>query len=449
MQPSRQRADRFRYDGYTVDPSRGEVRCTYSTGGHAFTERYVFEPGGNWDDPAVGAAVRILFLMAGVSYYKTTAAHVIDLGDTASSAEERAFLAQYYRHGLAEFAYRNGIDLGELSVVGPGATPSPAHRYVPIPRRPLIPFGGGIDSIVTASALSGGSDVALCIVHPPDDLFAAIEDAAAVTSLPIVRIAREIDPLVRRSDEFDFYNGHVPITAVITAAALVAAVLGGRDAVVMSNEWSASVPTLVHEGNEVNHQWSKGIEFEEGFARLVASVLGPDLSIFSYLRSRSELWVAREFARLTEFHGAFRSCNRSFHQDEDERLSRWCGACDKCCFIDLILAPFMSATALEVVFDGHEPLQNPRLRDRFSVLLGLAPDAKPFECVGDVGECRTALLLAADRPDRRDTELLQSLRTTVRTTTDTHDSTAEFLSPIGPHHIPERYAPPDLLVDAH
>jgi hypothetical protein len=277
MQPSRQRADRFRYDGYTVDPGRGEVRCTYSTGGHAFTERYVFEPGGNWDDPAVGAAVRILFLMAGVSYYKTTAAHVIDLGDTASSAEERAFLAQYYRHGLGEFAYRNGIDLGELSVVGPGATPSPPHRYVPIPRRPLIPFGGGIDSIVTASALSGGSDVALCIVHPPDDLFAAIEDAAAVTSLPIVRIAREIDPLVRRSDEFDFYNGHVPITAVITAAALVAAVLGGRDAVVMSNEWSASVPTLVHEGNEVNHQWSKGHRIRGGLrtAGCVGAGAGP------------------------------------------------------------------------------------------------------------------------------------------------------------------------------
>jgi hypothetical protein len=80
MPPPLQRAERFRYDGYTIDPVRGEVRCTYSTGGHTFTERYVFGPKGDWNAPAVDAAVRILFLLAGVSYYKTTAAHEIDLG---------------------------------------------------------------------------------------------------------------------------------------------------------------------------------------------------------------------------------------------------------------------------------------------------------------------------------------------------------------------------------
>jgi hypothetical protein len=387
--------------------------------------------------------------MAGVSYYKTTAARRIDLGDIASSADERAFLTDYYVHGLGEFAYRNGIDLSDLSVEGPEAGRPPSHAYVPTARRPLIPFGGGIDSIVTATALhDDGADATLCIVHPPRDRFAAIEDAAAVTGLPIVRIVREIDPLVRRSDELGFFNGHVPITAVITAAALVAAVLGGHDAVVMSNEWSASVPTLVHEGVNVNHQWSKGEEFEEGFAQMVTAALGARLSVFSYLRSRSELWVAREFAHLVEFHGVFRSCNRSFHQDRGERLGRWCGTCDKCCFIDLILSPFMSAASLDRVFDGHEPLGNPQLGDRFLTLLGLAPETKPFECVGDVGECQAALLLAAARPDRSDSVLLQSLRAAVVAKPDAQHSTAEILFPIGPHHIPERYVPPDLLVRA-
>jgi hypothetical protein len=449
MQPSRPRADHFRYDGYAIDPVRGEVRCTYSTGGHSFTERYLFGPDGRWEDPAVDAAVRILFLMAGVSYYKTTAARTIDLGDLASSADERAFLREYYVHGLGEFAYRNGMDFDDLSVVGPEATSATRSEYVPLPRRPLIPFGGGIDSIVTVTALrDGGADGALCIVHPPDDRFAAIEDAAAVTGLPIVRIVREIDPLVWNGDELGFFNGHVPITAVITAAALVAAVLHERDAVVLSNEWSASVPTLVYEGGEVNHQWSKGIAFEEAFAHLVAARLGPDLSVFSYLRSRSELWVAQQFARLTEFHGVFRSCNRSFHQDRHERLGQWCGDCDKCCFIDLILSPFMSGPSLNLVFGGHEPLENPQLEGRFLNLLGLVPDAKPFECVGDVGECRTALLLAADRTDRRDTLLLRSLRDAVIAAPDVHGA-IDLLSPIGPNFIPERYAPPDLLVRAH
>ena len=39
----------------------------------------------------------------------------------------------------------------------------------------------------------------------------------------------------------------------------------------------------------------------------------------------------------------FRSCNRAFHIDRSLRYDHWCGECDKCCFIDLILAPFVAA----------------------------------------------------------------------------------------------------------
>jgi hypothetical protein len=451
MPPPHQRAERFRYDGYTVDPVRGEVRCTYSTGDHTFTERYVFGPQGDWNAPAVDAAVRILFLLAGVSYYKTTAAEVVDLGTTSTTPDERAFLATYYVNGLGEFAYRNGIDLQGLRVIGPDAPAAPLPGYVPEPMRPLIPFGGGIDSIVTVAGLTRHvPNAALCVVHPPGERFDAIEDAAAVTGLPVTRITREIDPLVRRADELGFLNGHVPITAIITAAALVAAVLDRRDAVVLSNEWSASVPTLVHQGRPVNHQWSKGIEFEGGFAGLVAASLGPDISVFSYLRSRSELWVAMQFSDLVDYHRVFRSCNRAFHQDRTARLGRWCGTCDKCCFIDLILAPFMSADALRAVFDGHEPLEDPSLESRFSDLLGLGPDDKPFECVGDAGECRAALLAAADHPDRQDSPILQALANCLDNEPGLPLETAtQFLSPLGDHHIPERYAPSDLLVRAH
>ncbi|MGO8864169.1 MAG: hypothetical protein ACLQRH_25865 [Acidimicrobiales bacterium] len=453
MPSSPARADRFRYDGFTIDPGRGEVRCTYSTAGHTFTERYVFGPVGDWRDPAVEAAVRILFLLAGVSYYKTTAAPVIDLGSTPTTADERAFLAQYYVHGLGEFAHRNGIDLSDLDLDGPDARPAPPLDYEPVAQRPLIPFGGGMDSIVTVAALGADvPDAALCIVHPPRDRFAAIEAAAAVTGLPVVRIAREIDPAVRRSSELGFLNGHVPITAVITAAALVAAVLDRRDAVVLSNEWSASVPTLVRDGRPVNHQWSKGAAFEASFARLVSATLGARLSVFSYLRCRSELWVAHQFASLTDFHGVFRSCNRSFHQDPAQRLDGWCGTCDKCCFIDLILSPFMSAGELNAVFGGREPLDNPDLEERFSAMLGLAPDAKPFECVGDINECRAALLIAAERRDRQGTPLLRSLRGAVRAVSTRGRfslTVGELLAPLGSHNIPDRYAPPDLLVRAH
>ena len=105
----------------------------------------------------------------------------------------------------------------------------------------------------------------------------------------------------------------------------------------------------------------------------------------------------------------FRSCNRAFHIDPAARLDHWCGRCDKCCFIDLILAPFLPAGDLRQIFGGAEPLADPSLADRFRALLGTSAASKPFECVGDVGECRAAAVLAATRPDRAGTALLQAL----------------------------------------
>jgi len=437
--------DRFRYDGYTIDPADSVVVCRYATGAHGFTERFAFGQGGDWDDPAVMAAVRILYLLAGVSYYKTSAAPLVDLGELETTATERDFLRSFYVNGLGEFAYRNGLDLRGLRVDGPDAGAVSPVGYEPDAGRPLIPFGGGIDSIVTvASLVADHPGAALCVVEPPNQRFAAIEDAVAVTGLPVTRIVRTIDPLVRRSPELGFLNGHVPVTAIIGAAALVAAVLDRRDAVVLSNEWSASVPTVVTDELAVNHQWSKSEGFEQAFGDLVLSTLGPRISVFSYLRPRSELWVAQRFAGLTRYHRTFRSCNRAFHQDPAQRLDHWCGRCDKCCFVDLVLAPFIDRADLEAVFAGDEPLQNPGNEERFRTLLGLGPGVKPFECVGDTDECRAALVLTAQRQDRAGTKLVTRLRAELADNAPADP--AALLQPRGTHRIPDRYAPTDLLV---
>ena len=204
--------------------------------------------------------------------------------------------------------------------------------------------------------------MALFVVSLPGDRFDAIERPAAVTGLPVARAEREIDPQLLRSRELGFLNGHVPVTGIISAIAVMAAALEGRDAVVMSNEWSASVPTVQAGDHAVNHQYSKSAAFETAFravlagtsAVLPAGVAMPDY--FSALRPRTELWIAERFARMQQYHGTFRSCNRAFHIDQAKRLDHWCGQCDKCCFIDLILAPFLPAAELGAIFGGREPL---------------------------------------------------------------------------------------------
>ena len=435
------RGSRFRYEGYSLDAA-GALTCRYSLDDRQFTERISLEHGS--DDAAVLAAARLVFLLAGVSYYKTAAPPVIDLGEHPVTDLEREFLRTYYVEGLGEFGYKNQLDLTGIVVEGPTLTdPSPVD--VPSSDRPLIPFGGGIDSVVVVEATKARHpDSALFVASRAGDRFEAIEKAAAVTGLPIRRADREIDEQVLRSAELGFLNGHVPVTGVLSSLAVVTALLDGRDAVVMSNEWSASSGTIEVGDRTINHQWSKSLDFEAGFRAVLAESL-TGLSYFSALRPYSELWVAQRFAGLTGYHHSFRSCNRAFTLDPARRLDHWCGECDKCCFIDLILSPFMERRALHQVFAGREPLDHPELEGRFVSLLGDTAATKPFECVGDAGECRAAVLLAADRPDRGDNALLQRLAHVVRTDGRPVPDVASLLRPLGPHFIDRAHAEPDLL----
>jgi UDP-N-acetyl-alpha-D-muramoyl-L-alanyl-L-glutamate epimerase len=429
----------FRYLGYDVDAERGVLSCRYELDGRAFTERVTLPPGPRWHTGAARAAARLVFLLAGVSYYKTAAPPVIDFGETALTSAEEAFLREFYVQGLGEFAYRNNLGLTPLRLEARRAqehTPAPAASGGP--RRALVPFGGGIDSIVTVEQIKPRADAALFIVSRPADRFDAIEQPAAVTGLPIVRAEREIDPQLLRSAELGFLNGHVPVTGILSAIAVLAAVLTGRDAVVMSNEWSASVPTLEHDGRPVNHQYSKSEQFEAAFRDVLARNPAPLPDYFSWLRDRTELWVGQVFAGLAPYFGSFRSCNKAFYTERARRLTHWCGQCDKCCFIDLILSPFLPTGALRQIFAvTGEPLADPGLADKFRSLLGAG--AKPFECVGEVTECRAAVLLAARRDDRKDSALLHKLAAEVASWPDAPAEPEAMLGPVGRNFIPDAY----------
>jgi UDP-N-acetyl-alpha-D-muramoyl-L-alanyl-L-glutamate epimerase len=444
---SYERGSVFRYQSFAVDAERGVLSCRYELDGREFTERVTLAPGPRWHTEAARAAARLVFLLAGVSYYKTAAPPVVDFGETALTDAEHGFLREFYLQGLGEFAYRNALDLTSLRFEGrPAASRAPTPAPVTSQRRALVPFGGGIDSIVTVEGVRRLADAALFVVSRPADRFDAIEQPAAVTGLEVVRAEREIDPQLLRSAEFGFLNGHVPVTGILSAIAVLAAVLEDRDAVVMSNEWSASIPTLEYAGRPVNHQFSKSEQFEAAFRDVLAHGPVPLPGCFSWLRDRTELWVGQEFAALEPYHDSFRSCNKAFYTERARRLDHWCGQCDKCCFIDLILAPFLPAEALRRIFAvTGEPLDDPGLAAKFRSLLGAG--AKPFECVGEVTECRAAVLLAARRDDRADrghgvgAGLLPELAAEVAGWPDAPSDAdaAAMLRPVGQNFIPAGY----------
>ena len=438
----------FHYVGFALDLADGQLRCHYRLDGLEFVEHIRFAP--LPDAPASVAsaadrAARLVFLVAGVSYYKAAAPPLIDFGDHPLTPAEATMLRAFYLDGLGEFAYSNGLDLRDLMFHYTSTAPEPVATGVHLDR-PLVPFGGGIDSIVTVDEVRQiHADTALFILSRMGDRFAAIEAAARETGLPVLRAERELDAKVLRSRELGFRNGHVPVTGILSAIATLIAVLHGRGAVVMSNEWSASSGNLEVDGRTINHQYSKSAEFETLLRAALADQFTDGPEYFSLLRPYSELAIARRFAKLTNYHRVFRSCNRAFQLDPAKRHATWCGVCDKCCFIDLILAPFVAAADLRAVFGGREPLENPDTIRSFRTLLDIGHEPKPFECVGEVSECRAALQRAAARPDRTGSPMLEALLRELDDRELDDEAINALLVPIGADHIPDSYAPRHLV----
>lgn len=437
-------SDPFVYDGYDLDTTSNGVRltCRYSIGQLKFVETMMLESANPRWSRGLDEAARLVFLLAGVSYYKTVAPSTIDLGNVPTTPLERRFVKDFYQYGLAEFAYRNQLDLSRLTLTGPDRLGHDSVTVSSYSRSPLVPFGGGIDSIVAIESIKRNfANAALFVLNPAQGRFDAIENVIRVAGLEVVRCERRIDPKLRDAVALGFLNGHVPITGIISAVAVMAAVLGEYGCVVMSNEWSASLENLVIGGRDVNHQWSKSIKFEQSFRELLNETFTSGPEYFSILRPRSELWIAKRFSELTQYHRVFRSCNRAFHQDRSRRLESWCGKCDKCCFIDLILSAYMNADDLREIFANAEPLDNKDLVDSFRVLLGISAQPKPFECVGGIDECRAAIIVASQRSDRSESSIVQILADEVRARkgASANSRYEGLMKPMAEHYIPDDY----------
>ena len=426
---TKQRAELFRY--VALEVTETTLNGTFELDGRTFVESVTFEGVATLDTPAVTAVAQLWFLLAGLSYYKAGAARRVDVGSTPLGVKGRALLDAALHDGLAEFAYRNELSLADVVVVGGVAT----KPYVPTidAARVLIPFGGGIDSVVTTSELAARLDRTLFVVSPASGRFEPLEATAATTGLGLIRATRVLDEQILTPDGSEF-NGHVPVTAMVTLLAAVAALASGRGGVVMSNEHSASVANLRWDDLDVNHQWSKSWDAEQLLAEALSERVGPEFVVASFLRDRSEVWVARAFSRLTAFHHVFRSCNRAYTQVLEARLDTWCGVCDKCLFTNLMLAPFLPRATLREIF-GHEPLSDPAREAQLRVLVGAGVDFKPFECVGDPNESAVALVKVSQLSEWADVKLLTALAEEV-----SPDRTfEELLESQGRSHVPAHW----------
>jgi UDP-N-acetyl-alpha-D-muramoyl-L-alanyl-L-glutamate epimerase len=389
----------FRFLARDID-DRGRVTLRYALDEEiAFVEEFDLPLAGELDRPGrerVQGLLSLLHWVAGVSYFKTALPPALSLETGTPTPAVAALLEALYSEGLGELAYTNALaelprpDFGAVTGAAP---PAPGARDAPpMPRRVLVPVGGGKDSAVAIEIVRRSEcELALFSVGdaPP------IARTVAASGLDRLLAVRRLDPGLAALNRAGAINGHIPITAIVSCVALLTAALNGYDAVAMANERSASSGNVEWDGVEVNHQFSKGLRAERLLsAALAETAAGPQ--VFSVLRPASELAIARAFARLEHYHSAFTSCNAIFRIDPARRAASWCCDCPKCRFVFLALAPFTSPEHLVEVF-GADLLDDERQFEGFA-LLTASGGRKPFECVGEEQESLAAIRMLAGDP---------------------------------------------------
>ncbi len=400
-----QRGDLFRIHWHSYDSETCRVELKYELDGEGFTETYQLPGSCTGGDP--GVAERLLgtlHVFAGISYYKTNLPKEIEIGHPVSPADA-AFFTNVYEKGLGELFYVNQIDPRGVVQFIPNMVPRQARddKAVSLSSTKtgsgkkklnvLVPFGGGKDSVVTAMLLKeAGHAVTLLRVGK----HGAIDALAKALGLPMLIVDRRLDPKLFELNAKGALNGHVPITAILSALAVFIAETAGYDVVAFSNERSASDGNTVFHELEINHQWSKSIEFERALRTHLETTVGTSVEYVSLLRPWSELRIVQEFVRFEAALSHFTSCNKNWKIDPTKRQQTlWCRQCPKCAFTGLLLAAFLPRERV-VDIQGGDVLADPTLVPLYEELLGLSGH-KPFECVGTPEEATAAFHLAHER----------------------------------------------------
>ena len=379
----------FIFKSATYDNSQSRIELNYGyVDGPSFKEVIHF-PNAKADlssaeQDALDKAVRQLHLAAGISYYKAYCPKEIIVGNEPLSQAEADFFYKFYLMGLGEFSVENNIELKQVINFPVGNSNTLKASELKLTTASVVPIGGGKDSIVSLEALiQAGHPLRMIAINGGKPIKDVMEIAKPIE---IIHIKRTLGPALFNLNDEGVMNGHVPITGILSFIMACGAILYGYDSVIMSNEGSASEGNMEFGGIDVNHQYSKSLEFELDFDDFIRNHVLADFKYFSLLRPLSETGIACLFSAQTKYFEHFKSCNRNFHIDEGVRQYGWCCDCPKCRFVFLALSPFIDKEKLIDVF-GKNMLNDATQENGFRELVGLLGH-KPFECVGEIEECQ-------------------------------------------------------------
>lgn len=430
------KATTFIFDRYTWDPELGIARFYYAfDDGTRFEEtlRVPLEPDTEMDSVLLDRVLFSLHLMLGISYWKAAAPKKIDIRSGKLTNKQAEFWNLVYTKGLGEFFYENKIDFRKLVDFPALLESAPKAVSAKTGPRSLVLLGGGKDSLATLGLLEKMNhlyDTFNLGAHPV--LSHQVQELKLTNNV----IQRTLSPNLFELNAQGAMNGHVPISAVYAFTSLLMATLNGYSYIVASNEQSSNYGNVDYLGWQVNHQWSKSHEFEQLFQTYVREFITPDIVYFSLLRPLHEIHVAKIFSQHTEYWPLFASCNRNFSV-RNTAPKRWCGECSKCLFVFVMLAPFISRSALTEIFEKNL-LADKTLLSELKRQLGVE-SFKPFDCVGTPEEVKVALALAHDVGEYDDDPLMKYFVDDVLPEMDLAELTKHVFAVSDDHSIPDDF----------
>lgn len=387
----------FIFDRYEFNSETFEAAFFYAfSDGHSFCERVQFQQGSEYDEQVLDRALRLAFLVAGTSYCKAFPVRDITFRNNAIDEWQADFLNTVYQEGLSQYAFENGLTRQDLALF---QATGESQDAIPYSGDGVVSLqSGGKDSLLVASLLTENDTPFTPLYIASGPAYPAVLDGL---SEPLCVVQRRIDREALHQVQVEgARNGHVPVTYIVQAIALVQAVLLGKNTVLAAIGHEGEEPHEWIDDLPVNHQWSKTWPAEQLFAAYVEQYISPDIRIGSPLRQYSELKVTQLFAAHTwaKFGHSFSSCNQAnYGQGRDNTILTWCGVCPKCANSYLLFAPFIDKTELDGLFGGKSLLADLALTETFKGLLGIDGVMKPFECVGETDELRLAYHLAVKR----------------------------------------------------
>lgn len=318
------------------------------------------------------------------SYWKATCSPKIIIECGSLDKQQTLWVKKLMFNGLGEFFYINNIkpDFDKFVTIE-----SSGNEYKNIIETDfnydgyLVAVGGGKDSITSLEILKDMKNKKAFIINNRKVCFDSAK-IAGIKDDDIINVERLFDKKIIELNNRGFLNGHTPLSSCIAFISYLTAYVNGIKYVVLSNESSANEASV--KGTNINHQYSKSLEFENDFRDYTFKYLTKDVEYFSLLRPLSELEIMKIFTKYPKYFKHFISCNNGGKRKNIGIRDGWCRDCPKCLFIYILMSNFIDSDTMIDVF-GENLLDKKEMLNYFLELLGKTEN-KPFECVGTIEE---------------------------------------------------------------